>query len=138
MSKAWVSRYVGLPWVAYATGPHAYDCWGLVVKVSFEHFGRHCHRHIDTLTNNSRAIHNTIRQEIASGHWQQIDKPVDGSVVLLSLSRKFHHIGIWLDVNGGMLLHSFEGSGVCLSSYSQLQEMGFRRIEFWEQTNTSE
>ncbi len=130
--KKWVERYVGLPWIAYATGPTAYDCWGLVVYVAEKYYNLSFTRHLDTVTNDSRAIHKTIRKEIASGKWQQSETPRDGSVVLLSLSRKFHHIGIWIDVDGGMLLHSFEGSGVCLSSLAQLKDAGFQRIEFWQ------
>jgi len=128
----WVSEYVGLPWVAYATGPDAYDCWGLVVKVMQEHYGRSLARHLETTTNDRRAIHRTVAVEIATGQWEKLEAPKDASIVLLSLSKKFHHIGIWLDIDGGLLLHSFEGSGVCLSSYSQLVDSGFKRIEFWQ------
>jgi len=128
----WVNEYRGLPWQAYTTGPDSYDCLGLVVRVLREHYSYTVPRHLEVVTNDSRAIHRAIMAEIATGNWNKLESPADGAIVLLSVSQKFHHIGVWLDIDGGLMLHSFKGSGVCLSSYSQLVDSGFNRIEFWE------
>lgn len=36
---AWVSRYVGIPYIDRGRGPDAYDCWGLVRLIMAERFG---------------------------------------------------------------------------------------------------
>jgi cell wall-associated NlpC family hydrolase len=35
----WASKYIGVPWSPYGTGPDSYNCWGLVSHVLRTHFG---------------------------------------------------------------------------------------------------
>ena len=51
--------------------------------------------------------------------WQPVDAPQEGDAVLMSKGRHVCHIGIWVVVNGGAVLHSIEKSGVVLSRVSQ-------------------
>ncbi len=36
----WANQYIGLPWLAGARRPDAYDCWGLFLAVQRCHFAR--------------------------------------------------------------------------------------------------
>lgn len=129
---SWVPDLIRLPWRAYATGPAAYDCYGLVWTVLRDQYGVDVDRHLEIESGNHRAMHRVILREQAAGRWQRLDRPVDGCVVLLSTGEKFHHIGLWLDVNGGRVLHSRQGRGVALDSMQQLASLSFRKFEYWQ------
>lgn len=126
----WVVPLVGLPWREYATGPDAFDCWGAVFHGYREHLGVDLNRHLEIPTADARAFTEAVAAEVATGHWQQLQQPEDGCLVLLSQSRLFHHIGMWLDVNGGRLLHAKQGLGVQLQPGFILND--YRRVEFWK------
>jgi len=132
---SWIGPLIGKPWRAYASGPHAYDCMGVVAA------GLRIHKRIDigrdfgVSVGDVSAFDAAVSQEKASQSWRQLRQPVDGCVVLMSRSRLFHHIGMYLDVNGGRVLHSREGVGVALDGLHQLAD--FHRIEYWEYVCTA-
>lgn len=127
----WLKEYVGKPWEAYATGPDAYDCMGALYAVATRVYGFEPCRYLDVESGNHRAIHKAIEGEKQTGSWRQQALPTDGSVVILSQSTIFHHVGIWVNANGGRVLNARDGFGVCLDSLTALQVQGFKTIEFW-------
>ncbi|BBB29382.1 NlpC/P60 family protein [Neptunomonas japonica] len=131
----WLSDMLGKPWRAYATGENvegveAWDCWGVVVHAFYQLHGVALDRHLDIPTKSPRSFVRVVAQEITSGHWRQISHQKHGCVVLLATATRFHHIGIWLDINGGRLLHSTEGVGVALDSSAHLSN--YNLVEYWE------
>lgn len=127
----WIQKYWQKPWVAYASGPEAYDCWGLVHAVLQEQYGINSMRYLEVVSGDHRAMHKAIEGEMVSGAWERLDQPVDGCVVLMSQGVRFHHIGIWVDVMGGRVLHSKDGRGVCLENLQALRASGIRKFEYW-------
>jgi hypothetical protein len=83
---------------------------------------------------NPAAFHKIVATEIKTGNWQQLTQPEDGCLVLMSSARIWHHIGIWLAINGGRLLHSSEGCGVALNGKNTLNT--FNRVEYWKYVPT--
>lgn len=128
--KHWVSDYIGLPWVAYATGPAAYDCHGLVHKCLGDHYGISVDRYAQVITNDYAAIDSAVKAEQETGNWVQVSDPVDGAIVLMGSLKKWNHIGLWVDVNGGRCLHSRDGVGVGLDRLESLHDIA-ARVEFW-------
>lgn len=63
--------------------------------------------------------------------WKRIEKPVDGCAVGLSLNELFHHVGVYLEIDGGLVLHSMDKKNVVAQSVARLRADGFRRIEFF-------
>lgn len=124
----WSDDYLGMRWEPYATGNGAFDCWGLVQHCLDKHYGVRLDRYIDILTYDHKAFSLAVSNEIKKGHWQKIEKPIDGTVVLMSQHRLFHHIGIFTN---GVVLHSKDGADVCRETLKTLQKSGFKRIEFY-------
>lgn len=126
----WVAEYIGLPWRAYASGPEAFDCHGLLWHCLRQHYGVDMSRYKNVITGDHRGIHDAIGNEQRGGDWVRLDAPCDGAVVLIGNLRCWHHIGLWVDVNGGRCLHSRQEAGVALDRLAQLHTLA-PRVEFW-------
>lgn len=130
MIDEWLNDVVGKSWKAYATGPENFDCWGVVFYGFKQKFGINLNRHLEVQSMNPIAFHKVVSKEIKTGNWVQINQPEDGCLVLMSASRLWHHVGLWLNVNGGRLLHSREGVGVSLDGKHVLNS--FNAVEYWK------
>lgn len=130
----WAYDYLGKPWVLGATGPEAYDCWGLVRAVLRDHFDIEVPA-IAIPECTGPAMVREARARFASHpelqRWRAVDAPADGDGVLMSAARDPWHVGIWLDVDGGGVLHCLEGAGVVFTSRAALNAAGWRRLGYW-------
>lgn len=120
----WAVNYIGMPWVSGQEGPHAFDCWGLVRYVQQQHYARHLPS-ITVDADNIRAVVNEFNTNDERARWVQVDVPADGDCLLMSQSKEPTHVGIWLDVDGGGLLHAVQGAGVVFSSQSNIRLLGY-------------
>ena len=127
MPAPWFHRYLGLPWVSKASGPAAFDCWGLVVWCLREHFDICVDDHSDVATHDHRGFERAALREINGGRWLLIDQPVEGAVVLMSRARLFHHVGLF---TAGGVLHSLDGADCCHEPLTHLTRSGVIRFEF--------
>jgi cell wall-associated NlpC family hydrolase len=125
---SWPYKYVGLKWVAYATGPDEFDCWGLVHHCLNEYFGVVVNRFEDVRTDDKASINMAAWTTIGHGDWVKCEVPQDGDVVLMSRKSVFHHVGIHVD---GKVLHSRDGSDACIERERDLRLIGFKRIEYF-------
>lgn len=121
----WAESYLGKPWASGQCGPSAYDCHGVVRGVYRDRLG------IDLPTVDANAL-STLSVAKAMRHydyseWREIPKPErDLDVVEMSLARRPHHVGIWLDLDGGGVLTSVEGSGVIFQTLASLKRHGWK------------
>lgn len=120
----WSQRYVGLPWQQGGQGPDAFDCWGLLLDVQRRAYMRKLPDY------DLEQLHEagTLREFMSV--WVQVDKPIDGCGVRMGKDRRIH-VGVYLEIDGGKVLHAAEGYGVILSSLTQIKTMGFSPIEFY-------
>jgi hypothetical protein len=81
---------------------------------------------IDIDAHNTRACIKSFQAERDSGHWSAVDNPGHGDCVLMSQSMLPTHVGVWLDVNGGGVLHCAEGMGVIFSSNNHLNNIFYK------------
>lgn len=125
----WAFQYIGKPWVQGAVGPDSFDCWGLVCFVYKKHYDIELVYPAIDITNHrvvSRAMHEgTI-------NWQRTEVPFDGCAVLLGTNKQFHHVGIYLDVDGGLILHCNQGVGTVAQSVSSLRQRGMGNMVFFQ------
>ncbi len=132
MSTHWAIRYVGFRWVNGARGPGEYDCWGLYAWCSWMHFGHEvpAYAGIDAL--NDALVGTMINKAAGTGEWAQLTEPVDGCAVIMSKrgDGSFHHVGIYADVDGGLVLHATPPR-VVAQTLAQLRSLGYGRIEFY-------
>ena len=121
------AQYIGKPWVAGGTGPGEFDCWGLLAYVAREHFGCQLPS-IMGLTEDERR--EAYRQGLEDGLWRPVEHPQHGDAVLLRGGNS-PHVGIYLDIDGGGVLHALEGVGVIFSRRVVLPTQGYGRVQFY-------
>lgn len=121
----WAADYIGQPWVAGAN-----DCWSFCRRVWAERFG------LSVPVIEVDAAHLAAVTRAFIGHpervrWAEVDSPVEGDAVLLAHSRFPTHVGIWVGVDGGGVLHCEQASGVVFSSPGALARCGWGRLAFY-------
>ena len=67
----WAVRTIGLPWVAGARGPDAYDCWGLFLAIQRCHFARDLPE-IPVNADDLRAVLGAFRDHPERQRWQNV------------------------------------------------------------------
>lgn len=103
---------IGIPFVWGARGPHAYDCYGLVMEMA-RRSGCPVPEFCDTVNwsdfNPNR--NGTAAAVVAAAlpQWERIAKPEAGAVVLFRMGRIISHVGFMLDDE--RMIHAFEDSG---------------------------
>ena len=131
----WVNDYIGLPWVAYARGPSAFDCAGVVIEVLAKHYNqRTLPSFLNVITDDYRGITAAVEAEKKTGLWRQVAEPEDGAVALFYIRRNgdeyVRHLGVYVDIDGGGILHSAEKQQCTFDPVSRLQRL-FVRTEFY-------
>lgn len=138
MNQHWAIKYVGMPWARGASGPDAYDCWGLVRAV-----------HLELFNNALPAIEPeegkyALAQLLAafkdSGElqtsWVPVDKPQLGDALVMCRTRDPMHVGVFCEEDGGSVLHSIQPSissrtgGVFFQKVRTLSTSGWGHIFF--------
>lgn len=128
MTPADVNEYIGLPWESGACGPDAYNCWGLLKVVQEVHFGVSMPY---LVMGDEVGIRAAYSDKMRSGEWQIVAEPSHGDGVLLRAGTH-PHVGVWLDIDGGGVLHSLEGSGVIFTLRSNLNALGFGSSQYYK------
>lgn len=121
----WASTYIGAPWVA---GEH--DCWAFCRRVWAERFGLNVPA-VDVDAHNLRAITRAISYHPERLLWVAVDTPAEGDAVLMAHNRFPAHVGIWVDADGGGVLHCEESRGVIFTTRAQLAVGGWTRLAYY-------
>lgn len=136
MEKTELIRFVegllGRPWKLGAQGPEAFDCWSLLRHVEAQAFGRDLP--LVALPENTRP--DRVAAALA-GHpkrslWRQVPRPSHGGGVEMTSVRTPLHVGVWLELDGGLVLHCAAGVGVSLDSMLALRAMGWNGIKYYD------
>lgn len=114
-----LASLIGLPWVVGAAGPDAFDCWGLFVTVQRQCFGRELPQNSVDATN-LRAVLDAFSGHPERQRWQPVSEAEEGDAVLMRQSRYPVHIGVWLDIDGGGVLHAVRHAGVVFQTLAAL------------------
>lgn len=129
----WAAKYIGLPWRLGASGPDAFDCWGLVRHVQKEHFGIEM-PHLNVYQCDNKEEINAL---LRSSPWKRSsDETKEGDVVLM-YGADGPHVGIVLEIDGiAGCLHAIgsvksNGSVVFTQRLEDLSALGFARLQFW-------
>lgn len=128
----WAEAYIGAPWV-----PQSNDCWAFCRRVWAERFGIDVpvvEIDVHSILTVARAFHGHVER----GNWQPVTQPAEGDAVLLSHTRYPSHVGIWLDADGGGVLHCQQGIGVIFSRPDALAKNGWGRLSFYRHASKRE
>ena len=119
-----IIQYLGLPWIEGRR-----DCWLFFREIQAKHYGRIVPI-VDVDVMDIRDVIHKVDAE-KKAHWEQIGKPEDGCAVLMSRNRYPVHIGMWLDIDGGKVLHCAQGMGVVFQNRQALKFDGWTGITYW-------
>ncbi len=112
-------------WEQGRRGPDTWDCWGLLRHIEREHFGRDLPE-IPAIPADTRTLY---QHRLSTGEWEFVDVPAHGDGVLLR-GGDHPHVGVWLDIGQGGVLHALSGIGVIWTVKSALRLAGYSRIKF--------
>jgi len=103
------AQYLGIPWAEGADGPCAYDCMSFARMIQGKHFGVQLDRIMIADYDDGLGLLALLNSCGERAHWAPVQAPQHGDVVV---ARRPFHIGVWLDVDGGGVLHCLRGAGV--------------------------
>lgn len=121
-----VNRYIGLPWVSGGSGPAAFDCWGLLSWVQLHHFGI-CLPSLPSEADDRRRLY---QAQIDTRAWQIEPAPFHGCGVLLRGGDR-PHVGVYLQLDAGGVLHAQDGIGVVFTERANLKRVGYPRASWY-------
>lgn len=127
---SWIARYVGAPWRAGASGPHEYDCWGLVRAVYRERLGIELPA-IEADALSVRSCAQAFSGAAERARWREIAAPRELCAVLLGRGTHAVHVGLWCE---GAVLHAVRGAGVVHQVPASLRAHGWRILGYFERT----
>lgn len=130
IDEHWAAKYQDCTWEAGAQGPRAWDCWSFFRHVQAAHFSRDVPE-IGVDAANIHAVARAFGAHEERARWLPVDVPSEGDAVLMAHSRHPSHVGVWLDVDGGGVLHCQNGAGVIFTPLNKLAVGGWKRVTFF-------
>lgn len=121
----WAEIYIGEPWVS-----RTHDCWAFTRRVWREQYGLEISP-IDVDSCNRMAAMRAFVGHEERAHWHNVATPQEGDAVLLSQSKHPSHVGVWVDADGGGVLHCIEGAGVVFQTVASMRAAGWHGMEFY-------
>ncbi|GAB4387210.1 NlpC/P60 family protein [Albidovulum sp.] len=121
----WAEKLIGRPWAAGGQGPDAFDCWGLARWCWRARFGIEVPE-IAVDAADLRGVLAAFRRHPERRRWRAVEAPAEGDAVLMRQSRHPVHVGLWLAVDGGGVLHVVRGAGVVFQRPPELLAHGWR------------
>ena len=115
------NKYIGRPWVAGAQGPDSFDCWGFVRYVLKHEYG-HDVPQVNVNAECLRDVLHAFLTDLAFTAFEEVPLPRDGDVV-------------WLDVDGGGVLHCCRNSGVVFQNVPSLNATGWFLNSYYQVKN---
>lgn len=124
------NKYIGRPWVAGAQGPDSFDCWGFVRYVLKHEYG-HDVPPVNVNPENLRDVLHAFKSDLAFTAFIEAPSPRAGDVVLMRQAKNPVHAGLWLDIDGGGVLHCVRGYGVVFQNIRSLNTCGWFLDSFY-------
>jgi cell wall-associated NlpC family hydrolase len=135
MSYHWAFEYIGKPWRSGATGPDAYNCWGLVREVFLRRHGLP----LPMVDVGTEANFQRLRGAVTAGGWARTEAAPAVDDVIVMRSAAGRHVGVLVEAdsllrvlhaNGHQTLKGPTGT-VMAQSLPELASGGYSEFEFW-------
>jgi len=127
---AFTDSVIGKAYELGEEGPGAYDCWSLFRLAQRELFGRETPRVVLPKGTSLDGIASALASHPGRALWRPVPGPVHGGGVELMSVRTPLHVGLWLEVDRGQLLHCAAPAGVQLNTLPELRALGWRILGF--------
>lgn len=128
--RHWVNNYIGRPWGKGAQGPDAYDCYGLARDVMLRHYGVS----LPPIDEDCTSLLKMVRALSNHPGWslfEEVDTPRGGDLVKMIKYAHPDHVGVWVDIEGGGVLHAMRGHGVVFDTPILLNAVGWVRLGYF-------
>jgi cell wall-associated NlpC family hydrolase len=134
-AAAFVATAITRPYREGAQGPDAFDCWGLVRAAYACLAGRELPL-VAIDPKDTRAIIRLALSHPERAAFVQAAKPRHLDIVFMSHCKQPHHFGVFLQVDGGGVLHAVEQSradkpGVTFDTVLALKMSGWAAFQYW-------
>jgi hypothetical protein len=127
---AHLNSLVGKPYRLGAAGPDCFDCYGISRHLQREFFGRDCPLFEMPGQAGRIAIASAIALHPFRSKWVEVQGPADGCAVSMAKQDIGYHLGTYLSLDGGIIVHAVEDSGVTVDTIFAMKAMGWRRFRF--------
>ena len=122
-----LSVYLGRPWESLR-----FNCWGLVREVYERELGIRLPA-VAADPDNYRSLVKAFAFDDARGWFEPIERPEPWALIGLSrYGRGMDHVGIWLPIDGGRVLHNDRYSGVVCPREHQLRYQGWTMLGYYQ------
>lgn len=126
---AFCKAVIGKPHSRKGRGPDAYSCQGLTVACQREVFGRVLEI-VDVDEDSPMAVARAAQRYLSSCDWPAVVQPRHGDVVFMSRRDHPNHVGTYLDLDRGGILHATVEDGVCFDPLSIIPFKGWVGLIF--------
>ena len=109
---AFVNGLVGKRYRAGASGPVEYDCYGLTKLLQRVFYGRALPAFALTAGAGRMAVATAIATHPDRARWREVAAPVDGAIAVMARQECGFHMGTYVDLDGGIVVHALEEPGV--------------------------
>jgi hypothetical protein len=122
--------------IGRAYEPAGLHCWELVRACQAAVFGRALPP-VLVAPERKRELVEMMSLRHSYHGWNQIESPAHGAVVFMTrnghdISKAACHAGVWLDLDGGGLLHTDDPHGVVFESLPELSARNWADLTFYE------
>jgi hypothetical protein len=107
--KHWMYEYFDRDWT------YEYDCFAHFAEVQKDHFNvneLHTLQHIPEVLNYGAALDYVKTHDEVEAMWQKVDTPKHGDAIVFGGGTMKFHIGTYLEIDAGGVLHCEFGRGV--------------------------
>lgn len=126
-----VNSLLDLPYEDGAFGPDSFNCWGLLYYVQINYFRTNMPV---APIGDGDACRAMFEGQLKGGAWTELGAPEHGCGALLR-GGETPHVGIYLDLDGGGILHSMIGAGVIWTPLGRLRALNFGRTKYYRLNN---
>lgn len=125
MIPAWVSEYVGIPFLSLGRDRAGVDCWGLVRLVYREQLGCEIPSYSESYASayDRDEVEALIRNRVAATPWAPIaeESAQLGDLILFRCAARDSHIGIVVAPDEKKFLHAQDGADSSCPRYDSIQ-----------------
>jgi len=131
-----VNSLCGCEYKAGSFGPpeNGFNCWGLLHYVQKHYFS--VKMPVAPIGDRETCLR-MFADRVEAKVWAHVEKPSHGDGALMR-EGKNPHVGIYLDIDGGGILHALEGMGVIFTPCQDLNYHGFGRVKYYRLNNAKQ
>lgn len=127
-----INSLLGRPYERGGQGPDTFDCYGLARYLQRELWGLDMPAFYMPGEAGRFTIAGAISAHPERKNWIEVARPKDGDLVSMAKQNLGYHIGQYVALEGGLIVHTLEDSGVTVDPSFNLRAMGWRRIRYFE------